>query len=358
MVLAGGFVGAAGAAGHRWKVLWKAGGEGDFVAEIVAAGPKDLWAFSGRYPDSGFIVPKARHWDGKKWRVVKLPARAKGGIEFAAAASSKDIWANFNQSVDSDGYAGILHWDGKTWKVSKRLPRYSSYRANEILPFGGGKAAGFFGNRLWLNDGRSWTESRADRPVISPSGGSARAIWALGEDQGSGGGFPFSAPKVYRFNGTSWRHVPVPKALLRTDRGPCLKQEPKGECSGELYPNAILVSADRVLLTATTWGWPTDNWRALVWRGGKWRALTGLRRHSVGDVESDGSGGFWAVTYRGARAQVVHVTAKGKVIQYPSPAKGAHFDRISVTPSGTVFAAGYVIDAADNYAGRVWRLDR
>ncbi|WP_148085878.1 hypothetical protein [Actinocorallia herbida] len=333
------------ASGYRWTKLHT----GSSSSTLLAAGDKDLWRFSGRYPDGGYITPLAWHWDGKTWRKSALPKKAKGAVERPAASSPRDVWVSLNSGVDSYGYATFLHWNGKTWKISKVLPKYSSYAAGPVLPFKSGKAAGFFGQRLWLYDGGTWRESRADREVYGASGVSPGDLWAIGG---------WGNPKVYRFDGGRWKAGSI-GAPLKIDPAPCLKERPNKSfsCSGTLIPTQTLAqSSRRVLAVTTTEEWPTERWRVVRWNGRSWSKLTGTYKGVVGHAVDDGTGGLWSVVSDATGNHVVHVTGKGRVVEYASPAKDIYLGSLSVSPSGTVFVSGD--REGDGYTSYVWRLTR
>ncbi|GAB2807374.1 hypothetical protein GCM10022221_00750 [Actinocorallia aurea] len=339
------------ASGYQWKKLYTGT---SYTGALLAVGDKDVWRFAGRYPDGGYITPLAWHWDGKTWRKSALPKKAKGAVEQPAAASSRDVWVSLNSGVDSYGYATFLHWNGKAWKISKMLPEYSSYTAGPVLPFKSGKAAGFFGGRLWLYDGKTWRESYADRAVYGASGTSPTDLWGIGE---------WESPKLYRFDGRRWKAKPTGTAL-KIDNTSCLEERPNKSyrCSATMRPVLTLAqSSRRVLVVAATDDWPTENWRVLRWNGERWSKLTGTYQgYFIGDPVDDGAGGFWSgASSDGNESHVLHVTGKGRVVKYDLPAKGIELGALSVSPRGTVFISGGRPTADGNdYTHFVWRLAR
>ncbi|WP_158588142.1 hypothetical protein [Actinomadura logoneensis] len=155
--------------GAKWTIshTWKSTGE---VGGAVVGGPKDVWVhgvetdgysfgtwhFDGRSwtrPRTGFTmtggtavsarnawavgtvtpkgalpVPVVRHWNGRSWTAVKLPAlsgatgRPGAGLTTVAARSSADVWvAGTRYERKGAVYAArplALHWDGKSWRRS------------------------------------------------------------------------------------------------------------------------------------------------------------------------------------------------------------------------------------------------
>ncbi|MEV4254420.1 hypothetical protein AB0J52_14815 [Spirillospora sp. NPDC049652] len=154
--------------GAKWTVshTWKAGNAEP--GGIVVSGPKDVWVHGSEYdgyafgtwhfdglswtrPRTGFTLtggasvaakniwavgnngrkdtwpsPVARHWNGKSWTAVKLPALPNAGhpseLKTVAARSSSDVWlAGTRYERQGSVYASrplAVHWDGKTWRRS------------------------------------------------------------------------------------------------------------------------------------------------------------------------------------------------------------------------------------------------
>lgn len=87
--------------GHKWTLSAST----DRVSGAAAVSAKDVWMVDES--------TTARHFTGKTWKSVKLPA----GAESVRAVSAKNVWAA--------GWLGakgaVMHYDGKTWKVVKTV---------------------------------------------------------------------------------------------------------------------------------------------------------------------------------------------------------------------------------------------
>jgi hypothetical protein len=117
--------------GSSWEVLEtpvQVGASGDFLWDVQALAPDDVWFFGeNRYdPDLLLQLAIAMHWDGSSFQFVDIPIVNFKGIGFGngnslragSALAPDDIWA-VGAGGDGDDIScdlsQIHHWDGHQW---------------------------------------------------------------------------------------------------------------------------------------------------------------------------------------------------------------------------------------------------
>ncbi|GAA2265276.1 hypothetical protein GCM10010402_21240 [Actinomadura luteofluorescens] len=168
--------------------------------QIVAVGPKDVWAFGGHGPDDTVWRPTARHWNGHDWTKVALPGGRIGAVKAAGASAASDVWAVALGGSDST----VLHWNGERWTVDRRLPGFTVtamdvFSPQDVRVYGtGSRAAG----AAWTRSADGWSETGLPFRIARTSARSARDIWALTFEN-----------KLYHQDGAGWRPVPLDDVL-------------------------------------------------------------------------------------------------------------------------------------------------
>jgi hypothetical protein len=185
-----------------------------WLADVVALGPRNAWAFGAAWHDEGPFTPIAHRWNGRSWKAVRLPAGLERGINIADASGPRDVWAFGGGDMPGDAYA--LRWDGRTWRVAGRWPGRAYMADAEVI---GPRDVWVFGNSrigesigTWHYDGRRWT--RVDPPLGSLEKASAVAsddIWAIGVSA-----VHWSGDLLARWDGRTWNEVTIP-GLPRED---------------------------------------------------------------------------------------------------------------------------------------------
>ncbi len=183
LALAGSLLPAqAATSGWRIDATYAVSGSANIYTSVSAMGPADAWATGLLGKTKGNSPPQVviRHWTGKTWRLVKLPAKV------ARAWAKTDPF--FSQ-------VGVVS-------------------ASNLWVFGG-----LGGSYLRLSDGK-WTIERL------PGGGSVTSgalvqidavkvfsgtnAWAFGERDSLSGSQEVSAPYAAHYNGHKWSRVSVP----------------------------------------------------------------------------------------------------------------------------------------------------
>ncbi|MEV3925482.1 hypothetical protein [Actinomadura coerulea] len=164
--------------------------------QIVATGPKDVWAFGGRGSEDTVWRPTARHWNGHDWSRVDLPGGRIGAIKAAGASAASDVWA-----VTLGGSSStVLHWNGERWTIDRRLPGFTVtalevFSPRDVRVYGTGARAAAAG---WTRSADGWSETKPPFRIARTSARSARDIWALTFEN-----------KLYHQDGSGWRPVPL-----------------------------------------------------------------------------------------------------------------------------------------------------
>lgn len=111
--------------GKAWRTMPGLGSK-TFFGAISARTPKDVWAAVTISPKPSPLADRTglARWDGKKWRVRTAPKsfnRKNAVVEFTdvVARGPKDIWATVGYRSPAVGRlpgAVLARWNGKSWK--------------------------------------------------------------------------------------------------------------------------------------------------------------------------------------------------------------------------------------------------
>jgi hypothetical protein len=181
----------AATAGWRTDATFAVRGEVSTFIDVAASSPADAWAvgFAAKTPGTSVPQPIIRHWTGRTWRLVTLPAKIRRELasqdaifSVVGAASASKVWI-FNFADD------YLRLDGSRWSLGQ-LPGASQKSGALVLI---DAAEVFSGNDVWAfglrisaslvetpyaahYDGRTW--SRVTMPGL-PGGALVTAVAAV-----------------------------------------------------------------------------------------------------------------------------------------------------------------------------------
>jgi hypothetical protein len=192
--------------GRRWKVTPMPRLLNLLVSAASAVSARDIWAVIGRGgqalfppgPSGGALA----HWDGRRWRLMPLPARlaGRGDPTSITAISGRDIWVGGGTQNSKLGLTeSTAHWDGKTWQAATLPAAASRARCvlGSIVPGARGGPEGLglcfvdqspgLRSRLWQRAAGRWsgpaqlrlTSGRSVITELAPAG-HARSVWAVG----------------------------------------------------------------------------------------------------------------------------------------------------------------------------------
>lgn len=102
---------------------------GDLFPQTVRVfGPDDVWVLGCRARSlislpSG-CHPYAARFNGRNWRVFRLPGRGDPGE--VSALSTDDIWTIISRAgeggPDASAHSQVIHWNGKNWRAAPIQP--------------------------------------------------------------------------------------------------------------------------------------------------------------------------------------------------------------------------------------------
>ncbi|MGI5164975.1 hypothetical protein ACQEU3_11530 [Spirillospora sp. CA-253888] len=190
--------------GARWRETAVPAPPGGVLEGVSASSARDAWIIaSGR---EGTVL----HWTGRRWRSGPL-----GGVPRAVdARTAADAWI----AGGSGGRAALWRWDGARWRPAEvpalpgELVSVSARAADDAW------AAGATALLHW--DGRSWTEQGAGMDMGTGAGADGAEladVVALRRDEAWAVGSRAAAPHARRWDGRTWREVPVPGLRGRFD---------------------------------------------------------------------------------------------------------------------------------------------
>jgi len=199
IVLAGGALTLAGglaparAASSAWRTDMTFAVRGDVsrFTDIAASSPADAWAIGFAVKTKGTSVPQPiiRHWTGRTWRLVALPAKIGRELARQGAALSVVSAASASNVFIFDSADDYLRLHGSRWSLGE-LPGASqksgalvlidaseAFSATDVWAFGLRiSASGMAAPYAAQYSGRKW--SRVTVPVL-PGGGLITAVAAV-----------------------------------------------------------------------------------------------------------------------------------------------------------------------------------
>jgi hypothetical protein len=320
----------AATSGWRVETTVATRGRETLFTDVAASSPA-AWAvgFAVKAKGSALPQPIIRHWTGRTWRLVTLPAKIGRELarQFAVlyevgAASARDVWI-------FDLAGGYLRLDGSRWSLGQ-LPGASEksgalilidaanvFSSTDVWAFGARvSASGVITPYAAHYNGRTW--SRATVPD-QPAGGlitavaavSSRDIWAV-----TTGLLPPPASAAARSAVAASPAARLAVARLRAAASPADQQvvlhwtAKTGWRDAAQQPN--LTSADQLVSAVAepngdVWFGGSANNKAngtspltAEWNGTRWSVKDLPAKASSADwqlavMEPDGTGGIWAV---------------------------------------------------------------
>lgn len=222
---------AQAANSNVWRLVYRSHTQG-VMTGIAATGPANAWAVGFLQEGPGLQVVNQLfvvHWNGRTWRPVTIP----GGDGFVAnsveATSARNVWI-FGQSDFAPFNKAVFRYDGAHWH-EMAAPSY-------VTPPGGafsvggeplvlsasdvwmptdfssctyaGKTAPKCASIVWHWNGRKWKSYTFGASIDSLAGVAPNDVLAVGvawkKSQLEAG-----TTVAYRWNGTRWVRVLVPK---------------------------------------------------------------------------------------------------------------------------------------------------
>jgi len=267
----------------RLPSMWPGG-----FASIAASSATNAWAL-GQEPSG--TTEHLLHWNGHGWRNATFPGAAGtlyGNLGITAAPGGR-AWLTASPS----GSSQIFGWNGASWKQQPypcaepicNLDRISSRTGSDAWAVGNYVTSAGDGGPLALHwTGHSWQSTPVPFVKFGYLTGvfaaSATNAWAVGQV------FNSSTMLLYRWNGTSWRHVAVPAGLTAPNLG--VLPGITGDASGHLW---IFDFGQQTGNRATYLRYDGQHWSTIMGA-----LVTGQSRVIVRDVKTvPGTSVSWSV---------------------------------------------------------------
>lgn len=252
---------------------------------VAALSSNLAWAVGGRGEGGG--VPRAYRWTGNGWKASSLPTGLQGELNEISAPSANDVWAVSDQS----GF--IVHYNGSKWSTATKrftgdgeLTGVTAFSPTNVWVFGGPGASAGYGT--WRYNGKTWTKGvRATKLGIEmASAVSPKNMWAIGA-------VAAGDDSVFHYTGT-WT------------------QAKASALSGLQFSDILAQTGTDVWATASLQANGFTSY--LIHRSSSgWRRFAVPWPVSVGQLTTDGSGGFWLTAFgKAGAAWVLHRSAAGQ----------------------------------------------
>ena len=183
--------------GRRWRTTPVPGTTGITAASAVTG--SDIWAVNEQ---------DVLRWNGHRWRVVTVGTRLSPGLVLLTgvyARSGQSIWVGGGAENSAGGKTeATAHWNGRSWRVSKvpAAPMAAPFEMTSVVPdgqggmWGLGTSTSLGGWRLWHFTAGRW---RAVPSPVSPPDGfstlSSNLAWQPGSASTWAAGWLGSSPQ-------------------------------------------------------------------------------------------------------------------------------------------------------------------
>jgi hypothetical protein len=203
----------------NWRFIYRGGYSQQFDT-VVAVNQHDAWvAGDSNRGNTAFIW----HWNGKRWRSVRVPDAAGFMPWYSDESSGDDVWFVGYQDTSAGQTTRALVWTGKGWRnqpmpagaegfLSLRvLSGNDAWLANTLSCGSDSPPDQQCSSLLWHWNGAIWQQYQLPVGISSLSGSSATNVWLSGY-KGDGG--KLNELKMhfyaYRWTGSAWRAVGTP----------------------------------------------------------------------------------------------------------------------------------------------------
>ena len=319
-----------------WAIMatvhYGTGANASGYSAVIAPSKADAWVFGGTNP-GGTSAPAAEHWNGTRWRPVRLPSGLGGFIVASSSSSARNIWA-----VGS-GYA--LRWNGirwavaNTWRQRGELTSVAAISPADVWVFGGSAFTGGTSPGAWHYNGHEWLRVTGIASRIYRSSAVARHnIWAV------------TAGSVVHYDGQAWRAVrSAAVALGHTQLGDVLAESAR----------SVWVSG----ISPTTWA--NGHLVLARWNGWRWlRFVAPWRVQQAERFAPDGAGGIWVPVVTGGitpQTWILHLSRAGRWARIPiaaGPGTGVGVSDLALIPgTRSLWGSGGLLTASGGNA-TIW----
>ncbi|GLF99596.1 hypothetical protein [Streptomyces yaizuensis] len=195
--------------------------------DIDAVSARQALVVGDQTDDADGIV--TQHWNGKRWRTVLAPVpngTRTAGFLTVEHLDAKNAWATGWTQIGTDIGTQFQHWDGKRWKPVKlpdlgtgpdgdfELRSVSAQSPKNVVAVGGLSTGGQAKPLVLHFDGTRWKKAalpslgRVQARLLAVATGADGTAWAVGETRSRNGA---SAGLVLRYDGKKWTRPALPK---------------------------------------------------------------------------------------------------------------------------------------------------
>jgi hypothetical protein len=190
-------------------------------SEISAVSPADIWSLADPQRLTSHPRQFLMHWNGRRWSTLSVPKPVTippNSVEFVrdlVAAGPRDVWLQRDIETGSQGARTLylLHWNGKSWhRVALRKPTSGvdemardGHGGLWLVTNGPGPAFGWFFDHM--NSGR-WTRTAVPQTATTTVQEVTRLAWVPGtrSEWAAGGLLPVGSNVdvlggIWRFRG-------------------------------------------------------------------------------------------------------------------------------------------------------------
>jgi hypothetical protein len=188
---------------------------------VAALNSHDAWAVG--YTERDYAV--ALHWVHRRWRRIPIPGAYQFFPQYVAASSPRNVWIFGYRNTAAGQPWQALRWDGRAWhqvppppepgvpnEIGFLVVRQSGvwFPSQSSCHTAGGVKTCWTPVCRW--NGRSWVVYRLNSNVTGLAASGPGNIWAVGfRLHGRNRHGPIAHPVTYRWTGTAWRTIRMPR---------------------------------------------------------------------------------------------------------------------------------------------------
>jgi len=275
LAAAGGIVtpGTAQASSSAWYQVYQADVSGSFY-QAAAISKNNIWAVGDTFTTTGKTIyqPFIRHFNGRSWQAITIPHSSGSTTDWVSASAASNVWVGGLKNR-SNATSVVYRWNGARWA---KIPVPAMTYLQDVVVLGPDNVWAFGDSGTVAYDIFHWNGSKWQYYLSNDIDFIPQHISASAPNNVWLSGFAYSGSKkvvaAYRWNGTAWHPVSMPRPVL-----------------DNAGPNVTAVSPSNVWI-----GWyDTTRSHVLHWDGHKWHTVTAVYYADPLDIVPDGKGGYW-----------------------------------------------------------------
>jgi hypothetical protein len=208
-----------------WRVIYRArSGTPMSLLAVAALSPHDAWAVGYTQRNNAVALHRVRG----RWRRIPIPHAYQFFPQYVAGSSARDVWIFGYRNTATGQPWQALRWDGRAWHQvppppDPGVPNEVGFlvlgHSNVWFPSQSSCRSSGGVKRCWTPvcqwNGRSWVVYRLNSNVTGLAASGPRNIWAVGfRLDGRNRYGPIARPITYRWTGTVWRAIRMPRHAI------------------------------------------------------------------------------------------------------------------------------------------------